>query len=245
MNRPIRIGLIAEGETELGSSVPYLKPEEGGKEISRENEGALHTLIRRELCNAGLSDCSFVHRHPSLRERGIKLRTGHSVLQPKYLKQVVSVWKPEEVDIILIVVDADNALAERQKDLEKALNTIRDNHLDINGQLINDRSTGGLAIKNFDTWLLADTQTVSGILEMEIDPLENLEEVDNTKVILEEAIATSSYLSETETNQHPLQIKWNLASQINLEVIKACCPNGYAPFIKSLIAVARVVQQTP
>jgi hypothetical protein len=49
MNQPIRIGLIAEGEAELGSSVPYLKPEEGGKIINREQEGALHTLIRRKL----------------------------------------------------------------------------------------------------------------------------------------------------------------------------------------------------
>jgi hypothetical protein len=68
MNRPIRIGLIAEGQTELGSSVPYVKPEEGGKLIPRKNEGALHTLIRRELKDAGLPDCNFVQRHPSTKE---------------------------------------------------------------------------------------------------------------------------------------------------------------------------------
>ena len=68
MNRPIRIGLIAEGQTELGSSIPYIKPEDGGKVIPRENEGALHTLVRRELKDAGLSDCNFVHRHPSTKE---------------------------------------------------------------------------------------------------------------------------------------------------------------------------------
>ena len=43
MNRPIRIGLIAEGEAELGTSIPYIKPEEGGKVIERDKEGALHT----------------------------------------------------------------------------------------------------------------------------------------------------------------------------------------------------------
>ena len=36
MNRPIRIGLIAEGQTELGPSVPYVKPEDGGKLIPKE-----------------------------------------------------------------------------------------------------------------------------------------------------------------------------------------------------------------
>jgi hypothetical protein len=39
MNRPIRIGLIAEGEAELGASIPYIKPEDGGKVIERNNEG--------------------------------------------------------------------------------------------------------------------------------------------------------------------------------------------------------------
>jgi hypothetical protein len=31
MIRPIRIGLIAEGEAELGASIPYINPEDGGK----------------------------------------------------------------------------------------------------------------------------------------------------------------------------------------------------------------------
>ena len=87
MSRPIRIGLIAEGETELGKSVPYIKPEDGGKPIPRENEGALHTLS----------------------------------------------------------------------------------------------SIGGLAIKNFETWLLADMQTVAQILEVELNPIENLENSPETK----------------------------------------------------------------
>lgn len=52
MNRLIRIGLIAEGKTELGSSISNINPEEGGKIIPKENEGALHTLIRRELKEA-------------------------------------------------------------------------------------------------------------------------------------------------------------------------------------------------
>ena len=108
MNRPLRIGLIAEGEAELGASIPYINPEDGGKIIERCREGALHTLIRRELQNIGL-DCDFVQRHPTNHESGLfTRRTGHSILQPKYLAQVVIAWKPEEIDMILIVVDADD-----------------------------------------------------------------------------------------------------------------------------------------
>jgi hypothetical protein len=79
MNRPIRIGLIAEGEAELGASIPYIKPEDGGKVIERQTEGELHTLIRRELSSIGF-DCDFVQRHPTNQESGIYTRrTGHSM----------------------------------------------------------------------------------------------------------------------------------------------------------------------
>ncbi len=241
MNRSIRIGLIAEGEAELGSSIPYIKPEEGGKIIDRSQEGALHTLIRRELIGHGLPDCDFVQRHPSMKEMGTKtLRTGHSILDRKYLQQIVILWKPEEVDIILIVVDADNSLFERQKGLEAALGTIRDNHLDANEAAILDRSAGGLAIKNFESWLLADTQTVAKVLGVEIQRIENLEQVDKIKDLLESAIAKSTYLTQDSNNQRPLQIRWDLATLIDLEAIKVACPNGYVAFVRALILAAKV-----
>lgn len=242
MNRPIRIGLIAEGEAELGASIPYIKPEDGGKVIERNNEGALHTLIRRELEIAGLPDCNFVQRHPSSSEsRCFKRRTGHSILDPKYLAQVTISWKPEEIDMILIVVDADDNLSQRQRDLERGLNKIRDNHLDTNERPLGDRSAGGLAIRNFETWLLADTQAVSEILSVELEQPENLEDSIDTKDCLEKAIAESTYLLEASGNQRPLQVRWNLASQIDLAIVKTCCPNGYATFAQHLVVVAKVV----
>ncbi len=241
MNRPLRIGLIAEGEAELGASIPYINPEDGGKIIERCREGALHTLIRREIQGIGL-DCDFVQRHPTNHESGLfTRRTGHSILQPKYLAQVVIAWKPEEVDMILIVADADDVLPKRQHDLDLALAKIRSNHLDANEHEISDRSAGGLAIRNFETWLLADTQTVSEILGVEIENLENLEELENTKEILESAISQSTYLDENTSNQRPLQIRWNLAHDIDLAVIKTHCPSGYAVFTQSLMSAVKAV----
>lgn len=243
MNRAIRIGLIAEGEAELGKSIPYIKPEDGGKIIHPEDEGGLHKLIRRELASVGISDCNFVQRHPSSKEmKVVKRRTGHSILEPEYLAKVVIAWKPEEVDMIVIVVDADNKLSERQHKLEKALNTVRENHLDDNELPISDRSTGGLAITKFDTWLLADTETVSKILDLPIAPFDNIEELNDTKDILENAIAQSEFMSEPITNQRPLQIRWHLATQIDLAILKNCCPQGYRTFAENLAHVARGIE---
>lgn len=242
MNRPIRIGLLAEGEAELGASIPYINPEDGGKVIDRKIEGALHTLIRRELETVGLPDCDFVQRHPTPKESGVyKRRVGHSILDAKYLRQIAIAWKPEEIDMIVIVADADNELPQRKQNLRKALDAIRDSHLDANEEPISDRSAGGLAIKNFDTWLLADLETVSTILEQEIEPIENWEEAENTKHILEQTIAQSSYLSEERSNQRNLIVKWSLADQIDLEIIKNRCAKGYHPFVKDLVAAAHAV----
>jgi len=68
-----------------------------------------------------------------------------------------------------------------------------------------------------------------------------LEAAENTKNILEQAIAQSSYLPEERSNQRSLIVKWNLADQINLEIIKNRCATGYHPFVKDLIAAANAV----
>jgi hypothetical protein len=238
MNRRLRIGLIAEGQTELGHSIPYINPEDGGKVIAREQEGALHILIRRELQSVGLTDCDFVQRHPSIKEmRKGKVSTGFGILDCKYLAQIVSPWKPEEIDLIVIVADADDKLEERQKSLKMALETIQKNHLDNNENEITDQSCGGLAIRNFETWLIADSKTVSSTLELALLDLADLELLEQTKDILETAIAHSVYLCEQKNRS--MIIRWHLAEKINLEHLKKTCPQGYGTFVQELIAIAQ------
>jgi hypothetical protein len=249
MSRALRIGLIAEGEAELGPSVPYLKPEEGGKPIDPSQEGALHTLIRRELARINIPDCRFVHRHPSMQEqRKSQVRRGHSILEARYLAQMVIAWQPEEIDLIVIVVDADDVLEERKRNLAKAVATIRDNHIDINGQVVPDRSAGGLAIQNFETWLLADPDTVAQVLGVELAPMVSdrpsvigvFENLETSKDILEAAIAKSTYVLGEHGNQRPLHIRWDLAQRLNLDVLKTNCPKGYLVFVETLFVAARL-----
>lgn len=241
---PIRIGLLAEGEAELGASVPYIKPQEGGKVIERSQEGALHTLIRRELAEAGLPDCEFVQRHPSFKERRKgQVRVGYSILNPKYLAQVIIAWLPHEVDMIAIVVDSDDVLKKRQAAMATALDTIRANHLDVDGQPILDRSVGGLAIKNVETWLLADTQAIETMLNVSLpnDLPSKLEELPakndsqrHAKRILDDAISRSEYLPTLTPNKREMQVRWKLAFIINLDQLKQRCPDGYRPFAQAM-----------
>jgi len=79
------------------------------------------------------------------------------------------------------------------------------------------------------------------LLNVELGEQENIENLDNTKDILETSIAQSDYLSEESSNQRPLQIKWKLAHDIDLAVMKICCPRGYHSFVQELKTAATVV----
>jgi hypothetical protein len=245
MTRSLRIGLIAEGEAELGPSIPYIKPEDGGKLIDRTHEGALHTLIRRELTAAGFPDCQFVQRHPTSRERGTgEVRRGYTILESSYLRKVVTVWKPDEIDMIIIVVDADDLLEERSRKLETALGIIRDSHLDDDGNEVTDRSLTGLAIRDVETWLIADRETVSQMVKVAIEDIPDFETFTNSKTLLDEAIEQSEYLAnESKVNQRRLQVRWDIAHEVKLDRLRFNCPNGYGKFAHHLIAVASVTTQ--
>lgn len=250
MSRPLRIGLLAEGEAELGRSVPYLTPQDGGKEIDPSDEGALHALIRRELEEIGISDCVFVNRHPSTKERRKgQVRVGHSILAPKYLSQAVIAWDYSEVDLVVIVVDADDELDNRQIALQKALKTIRENHLDSDENPISDQSAGGLAIKSLEAWLLSDVSAVETLLQVTLsdempDSLEDLPadsgEPLYAKNLLDNAINGSFYHEDLTPNQRELYIRWELGKRADLSLIKSRCPIGYNTFIANLTEASRI-----
>ncbi|CAD0232358.1 hypothetical protein [Planktothrix agardhii] len=79
------------------------------------------------------------------------------------------------------------------------------------------------------------------IVILYIEQLENIETLDEIKNVLETAIAKSTYLSDVSSNQRPLQIRWKLGFEIDLDIIKTCCSTGYAPFTKGLTEAAKVV----
>lgn len=246
--RPIRIGLIAEGQAELGTSVPYLyDPKQGGTIIDQTQEGALHTLIRRQLTDDGLPECVFVHRHRTSRDNLWSYRTGHSVIEPRYLAQTVIAWKVDEVDMIVVVIDEDNDAALRDRQLAKARQIIESTHLDAAGQPISDHHVVAKAIKTFDAWLIADKVVVEQLLKVPLPEniSYNLELLpgDNSsalyaKSILDNAIDCSSYTPQNpRVKNRSLEVRWELAAIISLQEIRQRCQQGYGELAKELLVV--------
>ena len=82
------------------------------------------------------------------------------------------------------------------------------------------------------------------MLSIKIPELSNLEESDKTKNILENAIAESNYLSEENNrNLRIHKIKWNLAFQIDLMILKKSCPQGYGLFSQNLLELTQIFIQ--
>ena len=131
-------------------------------------------------------------------------------------------------------MDADENLPSRKQQLKSALKTIQEYHLDINEEPISDKSIGGLAIRNFETWLLSDKNNLEKILGVETPELDKLEELENSKSILDNAIVQSTYLIELKRNQRDYQIRWDLAKTIDLGLLTQKCPQGYGKFIELL-----------
>jgi hypothetical protein len=216
-----------------------IAPRRESKVIDRTEEGVLHTLVRRELNAAGFPDCEFIQRRPNTTERG-QFRTGHTIIQPDYLEKAVTAWKPGEIDMIILVVDADDILEDRDRKLKKALEIIQDKHLDHDENKVSDRSLTGLAIRDVETWLIADTDTLSKNFNLKIAPIQNLENFTETKGILNDAIEQSNYLiQENSINQRRMKIRWMIAEQINLEALKTQCPQGYRTFAENLIKTSQ------
>lgn len=244
MIRPIRIGLLAEGETELGKSIPYVTPQDGGKPIELLKEGALHTLIRRELELIGITDCEFIQRHPSLKEspKGI-IKTGYSVAQVKYVKQAVLAWK--DVDLIIILIDSDANLERRRQEIISAMNAVNSSHFLNDDDLIQNQSAGGLAVKNFETWLLADPNSIQELfgtgLNNPIADLENLPidpaNPNFSKNIFESILERSEF--RIQSKSRGMEARWELAKTIDLAAIKTNCPQGYATFVEDLTLAAQ------
>lgn len=253
MTRILRIGLLAEGETELGDSIPFVKPQDGGKPIVREKEGALHTLIRRELSLAGLGECEFIQRRPSSQElRKGQVTRGYSIAHKKYVAKTVLAWSTNnDVDLILILIDSDDDIEKRRQEMGVALASVQASHFLNEEMLIENQHAGGLAIRNFETWLLADPssiQTLFGVsLENTIEVLENLPSDSNdplfSKNIFDSIIERSNYNIELSPNKRGMIARWELAQIINLDAIKSQCPEGYNAFISDIVVAARIAKR--
>ncbi|MCB0075110.1 MAG: hypothetical protein KDE20_26810, partial [Caldilineaceae bacterium] len=106
-----------------------------------------------------------------------------------------------------------------------------------------------LAIRTFDTWLLADLSSVTSILSVYLheDELpDNLESLPfdlgdplHGKNVFRQLIEQSEFIpNDDRSSERFLTISWFLAHYVDLDVIRSRCPKGFGGFsvgLRSLI----------
>ena len=129
--------------------------------------------------------------------------------------------------------------------INSALFAAQSSHFLNDDDLIENQQAGGLAIKNFETWLLADPSSLvelfgAGLDNPIADP-ENLpidsESPEFSKNIFESILERSEF--RTQSNSRGMEARWELAKRIDLEAIKTNCPQGYATFVEDLTSAAQ------
>ena len=253
--RLMRIGVLAEGPTELGQSIREVFPEDGGKPIKRENEGALHTFIRRALELDNEVDCEFIQIHPLLQSSGVwkPPHTGHNILDSDYIQKCIVAWSPaDDVDLIVICVDSDDQEDKRGVRLQQAVELARQYHFNGQSKQIAETSIGGLAIKSIETWLIADNDAVYSLLNVSLpsDLPEDLEvlpgakrDLLNSKKMLDEAIRQSDYRRDIKKGRRKLVVRWQLAKLVDMERVKRCCQRGYGCFAADLSKAVHIIEK--
>jgi hypothetical protein len=172
---------------------------------------------------------------------------GYSIIEKRYLQQTIIAWKPQEVDIIVIVVDEDNDVATRSRQLAVAKSVVEASHLDEQGNIIANRHVIAIAVKTFDTWLLSDTQAVEQLLQISLptglpDDFEELsgdtKSPTHAKNIFDNTVDNSDYVPlEPRVKNRNLEARWAVAQIVDLDIIKKKCKRGYLVFTNLLLKV--------
>ena len=207
----MKVLIVAEGIHELGDSAA---PERGDES---NHAGALQTLVRRLLPG----DIEFIKRAfksrdvqpTAMRGKGSKLRK-RILLWFRYAER-------HECDAVIILVDEDDD-PRRRPEMESARVQLG----------IRIRRACGLAIREFDAWIIADEGALSAALGSTVDCQPAPERIRNPKRVFEELHEASA------CKLWPRHVYAAVMEKVNLELLAKRCPRGFAPF-------AAMVRQLP
>lgn len=208
--------LHAEGPGDLGRPSGWIAP---GYSLLEDDLGPAHELVRRILStDRGIPPTAVDFREP-LRTRSGARAHGSKLLAPRVLDEVLGAWIVE-VPLVVLLVDGDEQEpAGRRRLLREAL--------DRNGL------TGavGVAIREFESWLIADQEALDAVLGPGRSSPADIEGLD-PRVAKERLTSWTS----TVAGRSPLELRQQLATTLDLDQVRDRCPS-FAAFREELAAL--------
>ena len=201
----IRVVLYAEGPGETGGRERQLPPP--GQLLTEDVLGPGHILLRRCLLEGDSADTVEVLFEAPLKHRG-RTATGSMLHHKRTLRQLLTWLNPcNRPDLAIVLVDQDGE-SSRKKILESHIADLP------------SMPVIGIAIQEFESWLIADYCCVGGILEITLDKPTAPEKMKprRAKELL------SEWISRSDSNLEQNEIRRRIAGLCNLTSVARECP---------------------
>lgn len=211
----------AEGPGDLGSPSYEIAPRES---LMPEELGPAHILIQRILSEELQIPAKAIDFLEPLRTNDNNRPYGSKLLNARVLDEILIGWsiRPSDQPLVVLLVDSDEQPPKtRCQILEDALSR---NLLE---------GAVGVAVKEFETWLVADTQAVAqvvGMAQPNVTRPENLE-CGEAKTLLNQWIRPA-----VNPARQPLDIRRELVVSMDLSVVAEVCPS-FREFQQQLVAM--------
>jgi hypothetical protein len=212
-----RVVVYAEGAGELAGS-KNLQPAPGSQ-LTEEELGSAHLLVRRCLERSRGLDASLVRFEEPLRTGRGRLARGSNLHSPATLRPLLFWADPsKQPDLAIVLVDADGD-DDRQALLDSALDGI---HIE---------TVVAVSIQEFEAWLLADPDALKSVLRQPLAPPKPPEKLARrqAKELLHE------WCEQHARSRDEAEIRRDLARESNLDTLARQCP-AFALFLRKLQA---------
>ena len=202
----LRVVLYAEGPGETLGAVPCSGPP--GSPLNEEMLGPGHILIKRLIQDRIFPELELVVKFEApLKDKKGRSVKGSMLHHRQTLRQIVT-WPNSNMqpDVTVILADQDGD-ASREKTLE---------------EFISDRSSNpviGIAVREFEAWLLGDQNAVRRVIDVHFDPLKSVERMSPREA--KECLGNLIGVSEVELGAD--EIRREIAYSCDLGVLSKEC----------------------
>lgn len=215
----VRVVLLAEGAGETAGVLTI--PPAPGSALVDDQRGPAHALVARAIAHTWNVPAAAVQFEAPLRTGRGTVARGAELLDRGTLRRILSWARPtQRPDLAVILVDADdsNDRHTRLVDFTK----------DLPGQRV-----FGVAVREFEAWLLADVATFRAVLDQE-HTVSSPERLDPgaAKLLLNERCDASE---PDDRKAHRRAARQKLCEHSALDVIARGCPS-FAAFLDDLRA---------
>ncbi len=198
----VRVVLYCEGSREGGRRAA--QPDAPGDRLDEEALGPAHILCRRAIAARTLVPEAAVHFEAPLRTHRGTVPQGSDLLVRKTLRRLLT-WPSTRSlpDLAVVLVDRDG---------DEGRAALLRNHV---GDLVLPRRVIGVAIEEFEAWLIADAATIEQITALPVSAVASPEHMVRG--------AAKSQLAKWSAGSSAPQVHREVASRCDLNVVCRHC----------------------